>query len=184
MAGRLLLPWFFAAASFAISSDGAAAPGGTLRVGLPVAQPNLGDPYSPNAFGGFLGHTLYESLTMPGEDGTPQPLLATSWSRADPLTWHIRLREGVSFSNGEPFNADAAVATLRWLRTPEAQSSLAAQETATIAEVQALDNATIEIKTNRPDPRLPRRLTVAVIVPPRAWAEVGVAGFARQPVGS
>ena len=39
------------------------------------------------------------------------PGLATSWTvdPADPKRWIIKLRQGVSFHDGSPFNADAVI---------------------------------------------------------------------------
>src|SRR5690606_21834050 len=34
------------------------------------------------------------------------PLLATSYQALDDTTWEVKLQEGVTFTNGEPFNAD------------------------------------------------------------------------------
>jgi peptide/nickel transport system substrate-binding protein len=47
------------------------------------------------------------------------PVLATSWSRPDKLTWRFKLRQGVSFHNGEPFNAEAVKYTIDSMQDPE-----------------------------------------------------------------
>ena len=54
---------------------------------------------------------LYDALVRfePGKT-TVEPNLATEWTTsADGLTWEFKLREGVKFHDGEPFNADAVV---------------------------------------------------------------------------
>src|SRR5262249_26047570 len=53
---------------------------------------------------GNIHHTL---IAARGPDLDLVPQLATSWERIDPLTWRLHLRKGVSFTNGEPFNAEA-----------------------------------------------------------------------------
>src|SRR6185369_14180416 len=45
------------------------------------------------------------------------PELAVSWKSVDPLTWQFKLRQGVKFHNGEPFNADAVKFTVDRLIT-------------------------------------------------------------------
>lgn len=47
-----------------------------------------------------------ETLTRFEDDGTVAPWLAENWSVADDqLTWTIKLKENVTFSNGEPMTA-------------------------------------------------------------------------------
>ena len=47
-----------------------------------------------------------ETLTRFEDDGTVSPWLAEDWSVADDqLTWTIKLKENVTFSNGEPMTA-------------------------------------------------------------------------------
>ena len=52
-------------------------------------------------------------MNPPGSAEQFTPLLATSWEHSkDGLTWTWHLREGVTFHDGEPFNADAAVQSI------------------------------------------------------------------------
>ena len=64
-----------------------------------------------------IGTHIYEGLTdfEPGST-TPIPALATSWEASDDgLEWTFHLREGVTFHDGTPFNADAVVFNFeRW----------------------------------------------------------------------
>jgi len=59
---------------------------------------------------------MYEGLLRANPPGSAQPfspVLATSWSTSsDGLTWTFNLRHGVKFSDGEPFNATAAVLSI------------------------------------------------------------------------
>lgn len=59
--------------------------------------------------------------------GKPTPLLATEWKESDEgRTYSFTLREGVTFHDGTPFNADAVVANFtRWFNFPEALRSQA-----------------------------------------------------------
>ncbi|MBK7781702.1 MAG: hypothetical protein IPJ58_13225 [Ardenticatenia bacterium] len=54
---------------------------------------------------------IYEGLTRYKAGSTEvEPALATAWTVSDDgLTWTFTLREGVTFHDGEPFNADAVV---------------------------------------------------------------------------
>ena len=67
--------------------------------------------YSPNQM--FAQNMVYEPLVRYREDGQVVPWLAASWSISeDGRTYTFELREGVMFSNGEPFDAAAARANI------------------------------------------------------------------------
>lgn len=56
-----------------------------------------------------------ETLTRFEDDGTVSPWLAEDWSVADDqLTWTIKLKENVTFSNGEPMTATKVQESLVW----------------------------------------------------------------------
>ncbi len=157
----------------------------TLRVAVYAFPPGMGNPHSQtNLPAIFVWPAVLEPLTVMGADGELKAKLAVAWQATDELTWHFELRRGVTFSNGEAFDAAAVVSTLEWLRSPEARATMVANETANVAGVRALDSHTVEIRTHTPDAMFPRLMSVVRMVPPRYWAEVGPAGFARQPVGT
>lgn len=128
---------------------------------------------------------LYEPLVKFERDLTTiSPALAVAWERIDDLTVEFRLRENVSFHNGEPFNAEAVrFSVLRPLsdETPgDARSTYA-----TIQDVEIIDDMTVRVKTSRPDPALLARMTGfhMVIVAP-VWASQGVEVVSREAVGT
>lgn len=68
--------------------------------------------YTPNQM--FAQSMVYEPLVKYQQDGSVKPWLASSWSHsADGKVWLFTLRNDVQFSNGEPFNAQAAVANFQ-----------------------------------------------------------------------
>jgi peptide/nickel transport system substrate-binding protein len=83
--------------------------------------------------------------------------LATSWEQTDPLTWRFTLREGVTFHDGTPFDAEAAAFGLNYTWSPEnnfeIRQFLGPELTAT-----AVDPYTLDVTTADPDPILPARL--------------------------
>jgi peptide/nickel transport system substrate-binding protein len=94
--------------------------GGTLTFGhsadagtLDPAVETSGNSLAP-AFHIYEGMTAFE----PGST-TPIPALATAWEASeDGLEWTFTLRDGVSFTDGTPFNADAVVFNFeRWWDT-------------------------------------------------------------------
>src|SRR3989475_8192829 len=62
----------------------------------------------------WTGNNFYESLLDLNEDlSGPRPVLATSWTASkDGKTYTFKLREGVKFSDGTPFDSTAAKVTL------------------------------------------------------------------------
>ena len=98
----------------------------------------------------------------------------------DPTTWEVKLREGVAFQNGEPFDAAAAAFSVNRVIDPDFNSEQGSYFN-TITGAEAVDATTLRITTSGPDPILPTRLYWLKMVPPVAAAE---AGFAENPVGS
>lgn len=53
------------------------------------------------------GRQIYETLVTYDKNHDIVPKLATSWEQIDSKTWKFKLREGVKFHDGTPFNAEA-----------------------------------------------------------------------------
>lgn len=126
-----------------------------------------------------------DALTFIDADGSTQPWLATEWRLVDDTTWRFRLREGVRFSNGEPFDARAVQTSVDNVLFGYGATNLVRHSLLpTVAGARIVDSHTIEITTSAPDPLLPRRLAQFYPLPPAYFAEVGPRGFARKPVGT
>jgi peptide/nickel transport system substrate-binding protein len=124
---------------------------------------------------------IFETLMVRDAAGTLGLGLAASEPvLIDPTTWEVKLREGVSFQNGEPFDAAAAAFSVNRVINPDFNSEQGSYFN-TITGAEAVDATTLRITTNGPDPILPTRLYWLKMVPPIAAAE---AGFAENPVGS
>ena len=96
---------------------------------------------------------VYEPLLWYNPPGSAEqftPALATDWSVSDDgLTWTFNLREGVTFHDGEPFNAAAAKAALD--RTISMKKG-AWYIWASVDSIEAPDDTTLVIKTKSPQP--------------------------------
>ena len=157
----------------------------TLRIATSGRVPNLGNPYASMMTRGMHPSSImFDALTKLGSNGEVNPVLATSWKATSPNRWVFTLRQGVTFANGEPFNADAVVAVFEFLVTPDARGLFMAGETRNIEQANALDEFTVELITCKPDAILPKRLSLVFMVPPRAWADMGQDEFALHPIGS
>lgn len=154
----------------------------TLRVGHPSIAVTGADPFARDE-GGGLRFAIYDGLTRLTRTGVMEPSLAVSWDNEDDTTWVFNLREGVVFSNGEPFTAASVVATFDALFDPSKNHGRA-NDILTIESYAARDDFTVEIKTNAPDPLLPKRFNQLPIIEPKAYAEMGHEQYARTPVGT
>jgi peptide/nickel transport system substrate-binding protein len=65
---------------------------------------------------------LYDGLTRLDTSGQPQPALAVNWTVSDDgLDYVVNLRQGVTFHDGAPFNADVVLANFnRWFNPADA----------------------------------------------------------------
>ncbi|MEV7117390.1 ABC transporter substrate-binding protein [Kitasatospora griseola] len=182
------------------AGDGAGgAGGGTLVIGATGKLPNLDTVIGGAGFEGkrLLSFQIYEGLTryelLKDTDRPPQVTgaLAESWQVApDRLTWTFALRQGVTFQDGTPFDADAVLFNLhRYLdkSSPEYTDALgaAAKEYAgDIASYRKTDDTHIELVTTAPNGHFPEDLAHVLIASPTAVRRSGTAGFAQHPVGT
>src|SRR5579871_4250380 len=112
-------------------------------------------------------------------------MLATSWSVSqDGRTYTLKLRQGVQFHDGTPFNAQAVVYNFNRMRDPKFPSARKS-EIAPVSEVVASDPSTVQIKLERPYSPLMYVLTdrAGMMVSPAAAEKDGL-NFALRPVGS
>jgi len=157
----------------------------TLRMGVIGLPAMLGNPYaSLNAPTIYTWSAIFDGLTYVGNDGEVKPWLATAWRQTSPLTWEFSLREGVTFSNGEPLTSDAVINAVDYLISPEAATEVVAQMLASMAGARALDDLTVEITTKTPNVMFPREASSLRIVAPEHWRRLGREGFAREPHGT
>jgi peptide/nickel transport system substrate-binding protein len=109
------------------------------------------------------------------------PQLATGYEWTDPKTLVIHLRQGVTFQDGEVFNADAVKATLeRYLTMP---GSYRKSEISLIDHIDIIDPSTIRIGLKAPSGAFLAQLTdrSGMILAPEAMAKEGK-DFAQHPV--
>jgi peptide/nickel transport system substrate-binding protein len=112
-----------------------------------------------------------------------EPFLAESWQLTGPTSMKISVRKGVSFTNGEPLNADAVVNSVKVFmdaKVTPAYSLFASS----IDRVEKIDDMTVVIHTKNPYPPFELMLTQIHITPPVYWASVGPDGFGQKPIGT
>ena len=139
------------------------------------ADPTL-NPWTPGAVieSNLINTILFDQLTRYSpEDLTPVPALATDWSASeDGLAWTFELREGVQWSDGEPFTADDVAFTFNDVIKNEALGAQSASQFAPIDRVEITDDHTVVFHLNTPFSALPYYLaSFAGIIPAHVLAD-------------
>ena len=118
----------------------------TIYVGMSLDPGTL----DPRAVGGDLAWTEINYMVEPLYDidasSNFYPRLAESWEILDDLTWQFKLREGVTFHNGEPFNAESVKYTIESTLDPE-KGYVNASWLKQIDRVEVVDDSTVNINT-------------------------------------
>ncbi|UWR08490.1 ABC transporter substrate-binding protein [Ruegeria sp. B32] len=128
------------------------------------------DPHSQNEGPTHtVRHQMYEPLIIRDTSGAFEPALATDWapSESDPNVWVFDLRQGVKFHDGADFTAEDVVFSINRAKQPNSDMK---ELINSIVEVRAVDDHTIEIETDGPNPILPANLTDLFIMD-KGWTE-------------
>src|SRR5258708_39441229 len=137
-------------------------PGGTITVGLELDIPGF-DPLKVGVFDTAAltaAAALFETLTYLDDKGDPKPKLALSWMPSEDFkTWTFKLRPGVKFHDGTPFNAEAYKANFDRQKDP-ANKCRCAFYIAGTKDVQAPDEYTVVYNLIDPSVNFPAILTI------------------------
>ncbi|MEK4435687.1 ABC transporter substrate-binding protein [Paenibacillus sp. FSL K6-2862] len=127
---------------------------------------------------------VFDYLIKNDSEQNKVPGLAESWEQVDDTTWRFKLREGVSFHNGDPFTSTDVKYTIERVAKDETLKQNSYFKN--IVEVKAVDEHTVDIITDGPDPLLLNRLSKmgAGILPAKYIEENGMDAFLKQPVGT
>lgn len=134
--------------------------------------PRSMDPGNQTAtFTGTVLDPMYEGLLKMSPELKPEAALATSWSSDESgLKWTFKLRDGVTFHDGTPFNADAVVAN--FARHLDAKRGLAASGRLRtfLDSVTKVDDSTVLFTLKKPYPAFLNLLTTgaSLMVSPTA----------------
>ena len=155
-----------------------------LRIAMTAADipRTLGQPDQGFEGNRFTGLTMYDALVMWDLSSATKPSviipgLATEWSvdATDTKKWTFKLRPGVKFHDGSPFNADTVVWNVEKVLKTDApqydasQVGVTASRMPTLASARKIDDMTVELTTKEPDSFLPINLTNLFMASPTKW---------------
>lgn len=114
---------------------------------------------------------IYDRLIQQDADQSFHPHLATSWETTpDGMQWTFKLKAGVKFHDGEPFNAKV----IEWW-VPKFKGTENADTVAAIERVEIVDDLTVRFHMKNPDPNLLFNLSTSFmgIPSPKAYDALG-----------
>jgi peptide/nickel transport system substrate-binding protein len=158
-----------------------------LRIGMTAADipRTLGQPDQGFEGNRFTGLTMYDALTgwdlsSADKPSVVIPGLATEWKvdDTDKKKWIFKLRPGVTFHDGSPFNADSVVWNVEKVLKQDApqfdasQVGVTASRMPTLVSARKIDDMTVELTTKEPDSFLPINVTNLFMVSPSKWQKL------------
>jgi peptide/nickel transport system substrate-binding protein len=158
-----------------------------LRVGVFGGEfGNLSPVIRYDIQGGLIVYNVFDSLVeIDFAKRTIEPMLATEWSNPDPLTWRIKLREGVKWQKGfGEFTADDVVYC--WNFHLESKSFQVGTALFPVDTVKADGKYVLEVKTKAPFGAFPG-VTMGyggTIISAKAHKEMGNQAYSATPVGN
>lgn len=164
-------------------SEGSSGAADTIRIVLPEEPPTL-EPCESSLTS--TGVVVRSNITEPLVERDPTtgelgPLLATEWEQTSDTTWTFTLRDDVTFSDGSPFDAEAAKFSIDRAVNSDLGCNVEGYVFGdTDLEVEATDATTLTVTSPAPDPILPLRLSFIEIVPTSTSDTEKV----REPIGT
>ncbi|WP_159998946.1 ABC transporter substrate-binding protein [Roseomonas sp. 18066] len=139
---------------------GQALPGGGKRLRIGMAAPNttLDPHFQSNAPNNAVASHIFDALVTNDPASRSLPGLAESWTAESDTRWVLKLRQGVTFTDGSPFTAEDAIVSLRRANDLPSTASFRTY-TRSIKTMTAPDPHTLVIETDGPDPLLPNSLS-------------------------
>jgi peptide/nickel transport system substrate-binding protein len=161
----------------------AAEPAGQIVISL-SAEPSTLENWNAYSLDGHpVLRNIFEAL-LNRDPATNELIgeLATAWDWTDDRTLRFTLREGVTFHDGSPFNAQVAADGLNYTWSAENAFDIiqfmGPQISATV-----VDEVTIDVSTEEPDPILPARLYFSPL-PNMAQVEERPDSLPNEPIGT
>ena len=134
------------------------------------------------AIGEVVHYNILEGLTKINVDGTVTPLLAESWEVSpDGKSYTFKLKKGIKFQDGEPFDSAAVKFSFERARAEGSTNKAKKAVFDNLSSIATPDAHTVILVLNNPDGAIPFRMgeNTAVILSPKSAAST-----ATQPIGT
>ena len=133
--------------------------GGTIRARHRSSRPGALDPVTVTDQGGLgiLGQSG-EYLIWSDRELKAQPRLAESWAPTEGgQVWRFKIRQGVTFHDGTPLDAEDVAATFNRLADPDAGSNALSVFNGVLSKggAKAVDATTVEFQLDAPNGNFP-----------------------------
>ncbi|MEP1765145.1 MAG: ABC transporter substrate-binding protein [Sulfitobacter sp.] len=158
---------------------------GTLNVGFTKELENVDSYFNSSREGVVLQRAVWDGLIYRDpKTNAYTGNLATSWEWIDDTTLEFKLREGVTFHNGEPFNADDVVYTVDFVAKEE--NGVKTQRNVNwMKSAEKIDDYTVRLHLKEPFPAAIEFLSGPVsMYPNEYYAEAGPSGMGLNPIGT
>ncbi|MHB2266106.1 ABC transporter substrate-binding protein [Aliihoeflea sp. PC F10.4] len=149
-----------------------------------VGEPNSLDPHvqwNPDSFNVY--RNIFDNLLTRDDEGEIAPQIATEWNYLSDTEVEFKIRDDVSFHDGEKLTAEDVVFSVKRITDPEFASPQLGQFNS-ITDAVATDDSTVVLTTDGPYPVLFAQLTKLSIVPKHVVEAVSKDDFNANPVGS
>ncbi|QDH19420.1 ABC transporter substrate-binding protein [Saccharibacillus brassicae] len=177
-------------AQAAAGSSGAAASapvqGGELTYALATSPDTLDPRRSGLAVSVRVFGALYDTLLVRKADGSLGPSLATEWEASgDGLSYTLKLKPGVKFQDGTPFNAEAVKYNFDSIIDPQTKAANALALLRPYKSSEVVDEYTIKLNLETPSQAFLGNLSQGMLslVSPTAAQKDGE-NFGKNPVGT
>jgi peptide/nickel transport system substrate-binding protein len=130
-------------------------------------------------------NALYGPLVYVDGKGQIVPSMAESLTTTDAITWTLKVRPGLQFTDGTPY--DAAAVKYGWDRIADANNACTSQAwVKTWSAITVVDSTTLTVKLPDPDANFPWKVSdqVSYIASPTALQAAGTNKPKIQPVGA
>ncbi len=170
----------------AAAAFGAVSAQDTIRIGLSLGPASLSPAESTGLPDATVIRHIFEGLV--GFDANNEIIgeLATSWTANDDATEYVfTLREGVTFQDGTPFNAEAAEAYYAWVLDPDSAGARGRTQLAGVNSITATGDFELTFSLDEPNGALLFNLALSnsrIASPASIEASGSEAG--RNPVGT
>ncbi len=149
-------------------------------------EPNIDVWYNSSREGIVVSRLLWDQMIYRDpQDMSYKPHLATSWKWVNDLTLDFKLRKGVKFHNGEPFDADDVKFSLEYLADP-ANKTIARRGRDYIKSVEKRGPYAVRVHLKVVTPHILEYFASSdlVIYPNEYYSKVGVKGMNVKPIGT